>query len=84
MYQQINITLLQKTIELIDALATQDECSKLIDEAINFYVIDRQKQSLQQQLQEGATRHNDRDLSLAEDWFNLEQESIEQSKLVMD
>jgi CopG family transcriptional regulator / antitoxin EndoAI len=84
MYQQINITLLQKTIELIDGLATQDERSKLIDEAINFYVIDRQKQSLQQQLQEGAIRHSSRDLSLAEDWFNLEQESIEQSKLVMD
>ncbi|WP_310411563.1 hypothetical protein [Chamaesiphon sp. OTE_8_metabat_110] len=43
MYQQINITLPQKTIELIDDLATQDERNKLIDEAINFYVIDRQQ-----------------------------------------
>ncbi len=74
MYQQINITLPQKTIELIDGLATQDERNKLIDEAINFYVIDRQKQALQQQLQEGAIYHSKRDLSLAEDWFNLEEE----------
>ena len=73
MYQQINITLPQKTIELIDGLATQDERNKLIDEAINFYVIDRQKQALQQQLQEGAIYHSKRDLSLAEDWFNLEE-----------
>jgi CopG family transcriptional regulator / antitoxin EndoAI len=73
MYQQINITLPQKTIELIDDLATPDERNKLIDEAINFYVIDRQKQALQQQLQEGAICHSNRDLSLAEDWFNLEE-----------
>jgi metal-responsive CopG/Arc/MetJ family transcriptional regulator len=42
MYQQINITLPQKTIELIDSLTAQEDRSQLIDEAINFYVIDRQ------------------------------------------
>jgi CopG family transcriptional regulator / antitoxin EndoAI len=74
MYQQINITLPQKTIELIDSLAIQEDRNQLIDEAINFYIIDRQKQALQQQLREGAIRRSDRDLNLAEDWFNLEEE----------
>ena len=75
MYQQINITLPQKTIELIDGLSDQEDRDRLIDEAINFYIIDRQKQSLQQQLREGAIHRSDRDLDLVEDWFNLEEEA---------
>ncbi|WP_310425579.1 hypothetical protein [Chamaesiphon sp. VAR_48_metabat_135_sub] len=75
MYQQINITLPQKTIELIDGLSDQEDRDRLIDEAINFYIIDRQKQSLQRQLREGAIHRSDRDLDLVEDWFNLEEEA---------
>lgn len=75
LYQQINITLPQKTIELIDSLIAQEDRSQIIDEAINFYVIERQKKLLQQQLHEGAISRSDRDLSLVEDWFNLEEEA---------
>ena len=74
MYQQIKIVLPQKTIELIDSLAMQEDRDRLIDEAINFYAIDKQKRLLQQQLCEGAIRRSDRDLNLAQDWFNLEEE----------
>lgn len=74
MYQEIKIALPQETIELIDSLGSQEDRSQLINKAINFYVIDRQKQLLQQQLREGAIRRSERDLSLAEDWFNLEEE----------
>ncbi|PSB58193.1 ribbon-helix-helix domain-containing protein [Chamaesiphon polymorphus] len=78
MYQQINITLPQKTLELIDSLTAQEGRSQLIDEAINFYVIDKQKQLLKQQLREGAIHRSERDLSLVEDWFNLEEEVWQQ------
>jgi CopG family transcriptional regulator / antitoxin EndoAI len=74
MYQQIKIVLPQKTIELIDSLAIQEDRDRLIDEAIKFYVIDLQKKSLQQQLREGAIHRSNRDLNLAEEWFNLEEE----------
>lgn len=74
MYQQIKVVLPQKTIELIDSLAIQSDRDRLIDEAIQFYVIDRQKKLLQQQLREGAIHRSDRDLIFAEDWFNLEEE----------
>jgi CopG family transcriptional regulator / antitoxin EndoAI len=75
MYQQINITLPQKTIELIDRLAAHEDLNQLVDDAINLYITDRQKKALQQQLREGAICRGDRDLGLVEDWFSLEEEA---------
>ncbi len=74
MYQQINVTLPQKTIELIDSLAAHEDLNQLVDDAINLYIIDRQKKALQQQLREGAICRGNRDLALVEDWFSLEEE----------
>ena len=75
MYQQINITLPDKTIELIDSFLDREDRSQLIDEAVNFYVINRQKQELKDRLREGAIHRSARDLNLVEDWFNLEEEA---------
>ena len=74
MYQQINITLPQKTIELIDRVAAHEDRDRLIDDAINLYIIGRQKQELQERLRKGAIHRSDRDLTLVEDWFNVEEE----------
>jgi CopG family transcriptional regulator / antitoxin EndoAI len=75
MYQKINITLPEKTIKLIDSFLDREDRSQLIDEAINFYVINRQKQELKDRLREGAIHRSDRDLNLVEDWFSLEEEA---------
>jgi CopG family transcriptional regulator/antitoxin EndoAI len=75
MYQQINVTLSQRTIELIDSLAADEDLNQLVDDAIKSYILDRQRKVLQQQLREGAICRGDRDLGLIEDWFSLEEEA---------
>lgn len=40
-------------------------------------LVQKQKEQLRQQLKEGATRHTERDLNLAQDWFALEEEAYQ-------
>ncbi|MBW4601029.1 MAG: DUF2281 domain-containing protein [Calothrix sp. FI2-JRJ7] len=39
----------------------------------------KQKEQLKQQLKEGAIRHAEHDLNLAQDWFVLEEEAYQHS-----
>ncbi len=83
MTQHLQILLPEETIRLIDQLTKSDDSaddalikrSALINEAVKFYIAQKQRDSLQQQLQEGANRWVQRDLGLADEWFDIEEEA---------
>jgi CopG family transcriptional regulator / antitoxin EndoAI len=82
MSQHLQILLPEETIQLIDQLTQSDNSaddaldkrSALINEAVKFYIAQKQRDSLKQQLQEGAIRWAARDLGLADEWFDIEEE----------
>jgi CopG family transcriptional regulator/antitoxin EndoAI len=74
MHRRINISLPEETLALIDRVAKQGDRSRFIDEAIKHYVQEVGRSKLRTQLQEGALRRAKRDLTLAEEWFGLDEE----------
>lgn len=75
MNQRINITLPEETLTLIDRVAEKGDRSRFIDLAIKYYVEAMGKAKLKKLLKEGAIARAERDLRLAEEWFNLEEEA---------
>ena len=83
MNQAIQIALPEETIQLLDRFTNPSETpeeiiiqrSHLINEAVKDYIAQKQKEILKQQLKEGAIQRSERDLNLAEEYFNLEEEA---------
>ena len=80
MHRRINITLPEETLELIDRVAQPGDRSRFIDEAIKRYIQEIGRSNLRKQLQEGAIRRAQRDLSLAEEWFALDEEAWQRAR----
>lgn len=74
LHRRINITLPEETIRLIDRVARKGDRSHLISEAVRHYVASLGKARLRRLLKEGALRHAERDLTIAEDWSSLDAE----------
>lgn len=74
MHQRINITLPEDTLRLLDRVAGKGDRSRFIDAAVKHYVNAMSRARLRKRLKEGAIKRAARDLSLAEDWFALEEE----------
>jgi CopG family transcriptional regulator / antitoxin EndoAI len=82
MPQQLQIILPEDTIQLIDRLAKKSNSaedilhqrSDFINEAVKFYIAEKFRENLKQQLKEGAIQRFERDLGLVEEWFELEEE----------
>jgi CopG family transcriptional regulator/antitoxin EndoAI len=72
--QRINISLPEETLRLLDRVAAKGDRSRLIDQAIRFYIDEKGRAELKKQVKEGALRRAERDLSLTEEWFPLEEE----------
>ncbi|MBI3421256.1 MAG: hypothetical protein HY006_04270 [Candidatus Sungbacteria bacterium] len=72
--KRVNITLPQKTLQLIERVAPKGDRSRFLDEAVHFYVQEAGRGNLRALLQEGASKRAERDIGLAEEWFLLEQE----------
>lgn len=77
MYRRLNITLPRETVELLDRVAPKGDRSRLIAEAVNFFVQAKGRARLRKQLSEGAIRRADRDREIAEEWFALDEEAWE-------
>jgi CopG family transcriptional regulator / antitoxin EndoAI len=75
MQQTINVTLPSETIGLIDRVTQNGNRNNFIDEAIKFYVESVEQTSLEQRLKEGALKHAERDLQIADEWLPLEEEA---------
>ena len=82
--KQLQITLPEDTVTLINQWVKnsdfpEQERDRLINEAIKWYVNHKQQNSLREQLQQGAIRRAKRDLNLAQEWFNLEEEKWQET-----
>ena len=73
-HKRINVTLPEDTIRLIDRVAERGDRSRLLNEAIRYYVREAGRENLRKLLKEGAIKHAGRDVTLAREWFTLEHE----------
>lgn len=71
----MNITLPGPTLRLLDRVAGRGNRSRVIDEAVRFYVESKGRQNLRRLLQEGAAQRAERDRGVAEEWFRLDENS---------
>ena len=72
MHKRLNITLPESTVTLLDTLVEKGERSSFIDTAIKTYVEQISQKSLREKLKEGAIIRSNRDLSLSQEWFDVE------------
>ena len=73
--QRINVSLPEETLRLLDRVAGKGDRSRLIDEAVRYYIDEKGRSSLKKHLKEGAIRRASRDLQLTEEWFPLDEEA---------
>jgi CopG family transcriptional regulator/antitoxin EndoAI len=74
MHQRVNVTLPEETLQLIDRVAQKGDRSRFIDRAVRYYIGQVGRTNLKNQLKEGAVRRAERDLSLSQEYFGLEEE----------
>jgi len=72
MHRRVNITLPEKTIQLIDRVAEKGERSSFIADAVTYYMRATGRAQLRKQLKEGAIRRKERDMRLVQEWFSLD------------
>ena len=75
MTKRINVILPEETTRVLDRVAPKGNRSRLIADAVHFYVTTRARRNLAERLKEGALANAQRDLELAQEWFPLEEEA---------
>lgn len=73
MNKRLNITLPEQTVRLMDRVAGKGQRSRLIAQAVHRYVEQQGRTSLRKRLEEGARARAERDLKLAEEWFQIDE-----------
>lgn len=73
--KRVNVTLPPGTLRMIDRVTEKGDRSRLIEEAVRFYVKEMGRANLRQQLRAGAIARAERDLRVAEEWFPFENET---------
>ncbi|MBL8290355.1 MAG: hypothetical protein JNN08_00890 [Bryobacterales bacterium] len=63
------------TIRVLDRVAPEGSRSRLISEAVLYYVENRAKSNLSDKLKAGAQANARRDLEIAQEWFSLDEEA---------
>jgi len=81
MSKRINIILPDKTIAVLDRVASKGTRSRFIDRAVRHYVESQGMASLRQQLKAGYQANTERDLAMAAEWFPLEEEAWQTSEI---
>jgi CopG family transcriptional regulator / antitoxin EndoAI len=75
MAKRINVSLPAETVRVLDRVAPKGNRSRLIDQAVLFYVKTRSRETLRQRLKEGYLATAKENLKLAQEWFPLEEEA---------
>jgi CopG family transcriptional regulator/antitoxin EndoAI len=75
MDKQFNITIPEATMQLIEQTMPQENLNQLINKAINFYIKQNLSENLKEELRIGAIDRAERDLKLAKEWCELEEEA---------
>lgn len=79
--KRINISLPEKTVERMDKVVPKRKRSRLIDEAVNYYLTQKGRRNLRKHLEEGYAQDMEFDRRLAEEWFSLDEEAWQKSGL---
>ena len=74
MSKRINIILPDKTVAVLNRVASKGTRSRFIDRAVRHYVETQGRSSLREQLKTGYRANAERDLATAAEWFPLEEE----------
>ena len=80
MTKRINVVLPEETIQVLDRVAPKGERSRVISDAVIYYVKARARRNLAEQLKEGAAANAQRDLDLAQEWFPLEEQAWQRKR----
>ena len=73
-YKRLNITLPESTVALLETVADKGGRSVFIDVAIKSYIKQIKRENLRESLKAGAIARSQRDLSVSEEWFDVEEE----------
>lgn len=73
-HRRLNITLPESTVALLETVADKGSRSNFIDIAIKSYIKQTKQENLRERLKTGAIARSQRDLSLSEEWFEVEEE----------
>lgn len=80
MNKRINVVLPVETIKVLDRVAPRGNRSRLISEAVLYYVESRAKSNLAERLKAGALANAKRDLEIVQEWFSLDEEAWQRTK----
>ena len=75
MTKRLNIILPEETVRVLDRVASKGNRSRLIDQAVLDYVSSRSRDNLRERLKEGYLANAREDLTMAQEWFPLEEEA---------
>ena len=73
-HKRINITLPASTVAMLETVADKGGRSTFIDAAIQKHIHEMRKEDLREQIKAGAIANAERDLEMAREWFDLEEE----------
>jgi metal-responsive CopG/Arc/MetJ family transcriptional regulator len=75
MSKRINVVLSDKTVAVLDRVAAKGARSRFIDRAVRHFVETEGSRSLRAQLKAGYRANAERDVTIAAEWFPLEEEA---------
>jgi CopG family transcriptional regulator/antitoxin EndoAI len=81
MSKRINIMLPERTLAVLDRVASKGNRSSFVSAAVLHYVETRGQQSLREQLKTGYQANADENLKIAAEWFPLEEQAWQKSQL---
>ncbi len=73
-HKRLNITLPESTVTLLETVANKGERSTFIDAAIRKHIHEIRKENLREEIKAGSIANAERDLEIAREWFDLEEE----------
>ena len=80
MSKRINIMLPEKTLAVLDRVASKGNRSRFVSAAVLHFVETQGKQSLQEQLKAGYQANAEESLKIAAEWFPLEEQAWQKSQ----
>ncbi len=72
--RRINVTLPESTVAILETVADKGSRSAFIDDAIKTHARNLKKANLREQIKAGSIANAERDLEIAREWFDLEEE----------
>ncbi|MCA9413302.1 MAG: hypothetical protein KC944_18960 [Candidatus Omnitrophica bacterium] len=75
MNKRINVLLPEETLAILDRVAEKGERSRVIDQALKFYIEKKGRSNLKARLKEGYRTRAEESLDLASEWFDLDEEA---------